>query len=68
MKCRVCGCTEERACVGGCSWAEVDLCSTCEEAIQVIAGYMDNAHRFFPGKLMAEAKARYSQEALGAGV
>lgn len=31
-KCRVCGCTEERACAtdaGPCHWVEVDLCSAC---------------------------------------
>lgn len=27
--CRVCGCTEERACPGGCWWVEPDLCSEC---------------------------------------
>lgn len=27
--CRVCGCTETRACPGGCSWVEYDLCSAC---------------------------------------
>ena len=27
--CRVCGCTEESACEGGCSWVEEDLCSAC---------------------------------------
>lgn len=27
--CRVCGCTEERACPGGCAWAETGLCSQC---------------------------------------
>lgn len=27
--CRVCGCTQERACPGGCFWAEVNLCSEC---------------------------------------
>ena len=30
--CRECGCTEARACVGGCSWVEPDLCSTCAGA------------------------------------
>lgn len=30
--CRVCGCTDMRACPGGCSWVEVDLCSACQEA------------------------------------
>lgn len=28
-KCRVCGCTENNACPGGCFWVEVDLCSEC---------------------------------------
>lgn len=28
-ECRVCGCTNDEACVGGCSWAEPDLCSVC---------------------------------------
>jgi hypothetical protein len=27
--CRVCGCTDEEACEGGCSWVEPDLCSAC---------------------------------------
>jgi hypothetical protein len=27
--CRVCGCTDERACPGGCVWAEPNLCSRC---------------------------------------
>ena len=28
-KCRLCGCTEDRACKGGCAWIEWDLCSQC---------------------------------------
>ncbi|HXA68858.1 MAG TPA: hypothetical protein VNW24_00310 [Stellaceae bacterium] len=27
--CRVCGCTDDRACPGGCSWIESTLCSAC---------------------------------------
>lgn len=27
--CRVCGCTDDRACPGGCYWVEPDLCSQC---------------------------------------
>lgn len=27
--CRVCGCTNGRACPGGCSWVESTLCSAC---------------------------------------
>ena len=30
-KCRICGCTNERACPGGCYWVERDLCSACGE-------------------------------------
>lgn len=31
-KCRVCGCTDYRACLGGCFWVEPDLCSNCVAA------------------------------------
>lgn len=35
QRCRVCGCTDERACPGGCWWIENDLCSNCaKEAIK----------------------------------
>ena len=30
-KCRVCGCTDFKACEGGCYWVEDDLCSKCAE-------------------------------------
>lgn len=29
VKCRVCGCTDENACPGGCSWANRDICTSC---------------------------------------
>lgn len=29
QKCRVCGCTWDHACEGGCYWVEPDLCSKC---------------------------------------
>lgn len=29
--CRVCGCTENHACPGGCYWVDIDLCSACRE-------------------------------------
>lgn len=29
--CRVCGCTDDRACAGGCRWAQDDLCTACVE-------------------------------------
>lgn len=31
QQCKVCGCTEDRACPGGCYWAEDNLCSKCAE-------------------------------------
>jgi len=31
QKCRVCGCTQNRACPGGCYWVEPDLCSACTD-------------------------------------
>lgn len=36
-RCRQCGCTDDRACEGGCSWVEADLCSSCkdDEAFEV---------------------------------
>ncbi len=27
--CRICGCTQNHACEGGCYWVEDDLCSSC---------------------------------------
>ena len=30
--CRVCGCTEEHACAGGCYWITPDLCSACVDS------------------------------------
>lgn len=29
--CRVCGCTDDNACQGGCWWVEPDLCSACAD-------------------------------------
>ena len=31
QKCRVCGCTWDNACEGGCYWIEDNLCSACAE-------------------------------------
>lgn len=28
--CRRCGCTDKKACLGGCSWREAALCSKCD--------------------------------------
>ena len=32
--CRGCGCTDEVACPGGCSWASKGICSTCEGSVE----------------------------------
>lgn len=39
-KCRICGCTPERACPERCSWADPDetICSSCVEIIQRAGG------------------------------
>lgn len=29
MKCKICGCTDDNACPGGCYWVEPRLCSAC---------------------------------------
>lgn len=29
--CRVCGCSDDAPCEGGCEWVEEDLCSRCAE-------------------------------------
>lgn len=34
--CRVCGCTDDRACPGGCAWLPTpndDVCTSCEAAV-----------------------------------
>lgn len=33
-RCRACGCTESRACAGGCYWVVPGLCSRCAERLQ----------------------------------
>lgn len=30
-RCRVCGCTDDNPCEGGCEWVEEDLCSSCAD-------------------------------------
>lgn len=39
--CRVCGCTEYAACPDGCFWAEADLCSHCEPALDFSRDLLD---------------------------
>ena len=35
-RCRSCGCTDARACPGGCYWVEPDLCSACAGPLVII--------------------------------
>jgi hypothetical protein len=41
-RCRVCDCTDDRACEGGCSWVEADLCSACVGAVDDAEGEPDD--------------------------
>lgn len=36
--CRVCGCTQDHACQGGCWWTEDDLCSACDPRVSPSVG------------------------------
>ena len=44
-KCRVCGCTQNNACPGGCYWVEEDLCSQC--AVCEICGHTGKDYDIF---------------------
>ena len=36
MKCKYCGCTDDHACEGGCSWVAKDVCSKCAASLVVV--------------------------------
>jgi len=38
-KCRVCGCSDNDACMLGCCWVQKDLCSTCANAMTMLQQY-----------------------------
>ncbi|MCW3125260.1 MAG: hypothetical protein JWO03_918 [Bacteroidetes bacterium] len=40
--CRVCGCTQNNACPGGCWWTEEDLCSSCDPKKSSALDYLLN--------------------------
>lgn len=67
--CRICGCTDDRACLGGCSWLEEDLCSTC--ARQELArigpphGHAGVPHPTLPGVLVVGCHACWLERLLG---
>lgn|GEM_PF-3513529 len=37
--CAGCGCTDDRACPGGCSWARETVCSTCAETERLLVRF-----------------------------
>lgn len=41
--CKLCGCYDDRACPGGCSWVRPDLCSTCAIVFLAVVNWQDNA-------------------------
>jgi hypothetical protein len=45
MKCRVCGCTQEHACDGGCWWVRGDICSVCYSAAEALRDWFERANR-----------------------
>jgi hypothetical protein len=44
-RCRICGCTQERACPAGCGWApdEGDLCTVCASFRNELEEYFGQA-------------------------
>lgn len=57
--CRACGCTENNACDGGCTWAEEDLCSRCSDERQ------RRRLRRFLGLRRAYSRTRYGGPQIG---
>jgi len=45
MKCKYCGCTDDNACEGGCSWVAKDVCSKCAASLVVLHKMDDGALR-----------------------
>lgn len=43
--CKLCGCYDDRACPGGCSWVRPDLCSTCAIVFLAVVTWKESAHR-----------------------
>jgi hypothetical protein len=45
MKCRVCGCSENRPCDPACEWTRENLCSTCAMTIAALGWWRQSAVR-----------------------
>jgi hypothetical protein len=65
-RCRVCGCTQERACPGGCGWArgEGNLCTICAAAAEALREWHENSLRGSRAALLREV---WPKKAKGAG-
>jgi hypothetical protein len=61
-KCRICGCTDERACPAGCGWEpyQGDICSVCAAFKRHLEAYNEDAL-----KVSAASLARLFREVLG---
>lgn len=46
--CRVCGCTDDRACPGGCSWVDEGLCSACAVSLEHVVSMTREARAGTP--------------------
>jgi hypothetical protein len=57
MKCRVCGCTEERPCDPPCEWYSAGLCSTCARAVAALLFWSEEANRPSIAALTREYRA-----------
>lgn len=64
QRCRVCGCTADRACVdddGPCWWVERDLCSACATPAQIAVAALDQAV-LRAGEVLEQAPPRHHAE------
>jgi len=55
-RCIVCGCTENDACQGGCSWVTGEVCSVCASAVISIITWMRRARRISRAALWREVE------------
>jgi hypothetical protein len=58
VRCRVCGCTEIDPCDPPCGWAEEDLCTTCQDAIEAMATWFQDSRRPNLAGLLREYRRR----------
>ncbi len=63
VRCRVCNCTEERACDPPCAWADRDLCTLCNDAVLELVKWLRGAYRTNKAALLREVARRMSRKA-----